>query len=201
MKWETENNFKKIEICSQIIVFSYKHFCLFFLLYLFLSISTLSNGSGKDLRNYKSIESGLKYVIGGIILVVLFMQLWTDCRMLFNVSELISLVRICQQLWVWEAGLKCSAMVKFCVCKCRHLIACLGACIYLKKNKKNKTSHCVILNTMRTSMKCDKMEYSRFCLTSPDYIYIFNQYRQIIHYYLPLLLHWPHSISNMCAFL
>ncbi len=58
MKWETENNFKKIEFFSQIIVFSCK-FLPLFPLFLFLSLSTLSNLSGKDPRNNKSIESGL----------------------------------------------------------------------------------------------------------------------------------------------
>ncbi len=56
MKWETENNFKKIECFSS-------NYCIFMQIFVsfsfsFLSLSTLSNGSGKGPRN-NSIESGL----------------------------------------------------------------------------------------------------------------------------------------------
>ncbi len=64
MKWETENNLKKIEFFLKLLYF-HAYFCLFFLLFLFLSLSTLINGSGKDPRNNKSIESGLKVLIKG----------------------------------------------------------------------------------------------------------------------------------------
>ncbi len=61
MKWETENNFKKIEFCLKLLYF-HANVCLFFLLFLFLSLSTFSNVSGKDPKNNKSIESGLSII-------------------------------------------------------------------------------------------------------------------------------------------
>ncbi len=62
MKWETENNFKKME-------FFLSNYCILmqifasFSFYFYFYLTTLSNGSVKDPRNNKSIESGLIAII------------------------------------------------------------------------------------------------------------------------------------------
>ncbi len=58
-KWEIENiYFLKQNVFLKLLYF-HANFCLFFLLFLFLSLSTLSSKSGKNPGNNKAIEFGL----------------------------------------------------------------------------------------------------------------------------------------------